>query len=89
MVRDLRGGTGPKHGRADQQTGTTPLRWLYRARVRRAQYLLESTRHPVDQIAAQAGLGSPTAFRERFRTVVGTSPQAYRRALQKTATTDR
>ncbi|MFE1166126.1 GlxA family transcriptional regulator [Nocardiopsis sp. NPDC058789] len=65
-----------------EQTGTTPLRWLYRARVRRAQFLLESTRHSVDRIAAQAGFGSPTAFRERFRAVVGTSPQAYRRAFQ-------
>ncbi|WP_017588025.1 GlxA family transcriptional regulator [Nocardiopsis ganjiahuensis] len=69
-----------------EQTGTTPLRWLHRARVRRAQYLLESTRHPVDLIADQAGFGSPTAFRERFRAVVGTSPQAYRRAFQGNGT---
>lgn len=66
-----------------EQTGTTPLRWLHRARVRRAQYLLESTRHPVERIAELAGFGSPTAFRERFRAVVGTSPQSYRRAFQE------
>ncbi|PDP87581.1 AraC family transcriptional regulator [Glycomyces fuscus] len=65
-----------------EQTGTTPLRWLHRARVRRAQYLLESTAHPVDLVAARAGFGSPTAFRERFRQVVGTSPRAYRRAFR-------
>ncbi|MET9711394.1 GlxA family transcriptional regulator [Nocardiopsis alba] len=67
-----------------EQTGTTPLRWLHRARVRRAQYLLESTRHPVERIADLAGFGSPTAFRERFRAVVGTSPRAYRKAFQTT-----
>ncbi|MFJ5216319.1 GlxA family transcriptional regulator [Streptomyces sp. NPDC088354] len=65
-----------------EQTGTTPLQWLHRARVRRAQYLLESTSHSVDRITVQAGFGSPTAFRERFKRVVGTSPQAYRRAFR-------
>ncbi|MFJ2608472.1 GlxA family transcriptional regulator [Streptomyces sp. NPDC087425] len=64
-----------------EQTGTTPLQWLLRARVRRAQYLLENSDHPVERIARQAGFGSPTAFRERFRRVVGTSPQAYRAAF--------
>ncbi|NEB03650.1 helix-turn-helix domain-containing protein [Streptomyces sp. SID13726] len=64
-----------------EQTGSTPLQWLLRARVRRAQYLLENTAHPVERIARQAGFGSPTAFRERFRRVVGTTPQAYRTAF--------
>ncbi|MER6343249.1 GlxA family transcriptional regulator [Streptomyces sp. NPDC001595] len=65
-----------------EQTGTTPLQWLHRARVRRAQYLLETTSYPVERIAGQCGFGSPTAFRERFRRVVGTSPQGYRRAFR-------
>lgn len=65
-----------------EQTGTTPLQWLHLARVRRAQYLLETTTYPVERIAAQAGFGSPTAFRERFKRVVGRSPYAYRRAFQ-------
>lgn len=64
-----------------EQTGTTPLQWLLRARVRRAQFLLENSDHPVERIARQAGFGSPTAFRERFRRVVGTTPQAYRAAF--------
>ncbi|MFI5973847.1 GlxA family transcriptional regulator [Streptomyces sp. NPDC051452] len=68
-----------------EQTGTTPVRWLHRARVRRAQHLLETTSHPVERIAVQAGFGSPTAFRERFRKVVGTSPQAYRRTFRAAA----
>lgn len=65
-----------------EQTGTTPLQWLLRARVRRAQYLLENSDHSVERIAQQAGFGSPTAFRERFRKVVGTTPYAYRAAFR-------
>ncbi|MPY63773.1 GlxA family transcriptional regulator, partial [Streptomyces spongiae] len=72
-----------------EQTGTTPLQWLHRARVRRAQHLLENTDHAVERIAHQAGFGSPTAFRDRFKRVVGISPQAYRRAFRTRETTDR
>ncbi|MEU8658651.1 GlxA family transcriptional regulator [Actinoplanes philippinensis] len=61
-----------------EQTGTTPLQWLLRARVRRAQHLLEATDQPVEAIAAQVGFGSPTAFRDRFKRIVGTSPHGYR-----------
>ena len=65
-----------------EQTGTTPLQWLLRARVCRAQSLLETTRHSVESVATRAGFGSATAFREHFQRVVGTSPQAYRRAFR-------
>ncbi|MEV4294222.1 helix-turn-helix domain-containing protein [Microbispora rosea] len=68
-----------------QQTGTTPLQWLLRARVRRAQHLLENTGHGIERIAAQAGFGSPAAFRERFKRVVGTTPQAYRSAFHSSS----
>jgi transcriptional regulator GlxA family with amidase domain len=64
-----------------EQTGSTPLQWLLRARIRQAQYLLEATDHPIDRIAGQVGFGSPTAFRDRFKRVVGTSPAAYRSAF--------
>jgi transcriptional regulator GlxA family with amidase domain len=67
--------------RFSEQTGTTPLRWLHRARIRQAQHLLETTRHPVERIAAQVGFGSPTAFRDRFKRTTGVSPHTYRRAF--------
>jgi transcriptional regulator GlxA family with amidase domain len=67
-----------------EHTGTTPLQWLLRARVRRAQYLLEHTDHAVERIAAEAGFGSATAFRERFKHVTGTTPHAYRAAFRGT-----
>ncbi|MGK5530728.1 GlxA family transcriptional regulator [Streptomyces sp. URMC 129] len=65
-----------------EQTGTTPLRWLHRARVRKAQYLLETTGHSVDWIAGQVGFGSVTAFRDAFKALVGTSPLGYRRTFR-------
>ncbi|MEV7425848.1 MULTISPECIES: GlxA family transcriptional regulator [unclassified Streptomyces] len=64
-----------------EQTGTTPLQWLHRARVRQAQHLLESTHHTVERIGAQVGFGSPTAFRDRFKKTTGVSPHSYRRAF--------
>ena len=65
-----------------EQTGTTPLQWLIRARVRRAQVLLETTGQPIERVAETVGFGSPTIFREHFRRVAATSPQAYRRAFR-------
>jgi transcriptional regulator GlxA family with amidase domain len=65
-----------------EQTGSTPLQWLHRARIRRAQHLLETTTHPVDRIGGEVGFGSPTAFRDRFKQVAGLSPQQYRRSFR-------
>jgi transcriptional regulator GlxA family with amidase domain len=63
------------------QTGTTPLQWLSRQRVRRAQQLLEETDRSVEQIGELVGFTSPTAFRECFRQTVGVSPRDYRRSF--------
>jgi transcriptional regulator GlxA family with amidase domain len=68
-----------------EQTGTTPMQWLLRARVRRAQYLLENSDYPIERIGEQAGFGSATAFRERFKRVIGTTPHGYRTAFHSRA----
>ena len=68
-----------------EQTGTTPLQWLNRARLRKAQCLLETTSHSIEWIACHIGFGSSTTFRDQFKHLVGISPQAYRRAFQGTA----
>jgi transcriptional regulator GlxA family with amidase domain len=72
-----------------EQTGTTPLQWLLRARVRRAQLLLETTAHSIERIATSAGFGSASVFREHFRRLVTTSPHAYRRAFRSRRTSRR
>ncbi len=61
-----------------EETGTTPLQWILRARVDAARELLESTRLSVDQIAEQVGLGSGSNLRLHFRRIVDVSPSEYR-----------
>jgi transcriptional regulator GlxA family with amidase domain len=63
------------------QVGTTPAEWIARARVRRAQTLLETTPLAIERIAAESGFGSAAVLRQQFARVVGTSPVAYRRAF--------
>jgi transcriptional regulator GlxA family with amidase domain len=62
-----------------QETQLTPVQWLRRARIRQAQLLLETSDHSIDRITRQTGFGSATNFRDTFKGVVGTTPQAYRR----------
>jgi len=65
-----------------QHVGTTPALWVARARVRRAQRLLESTDLSVERVAAGVGFSSSAVLREHFGQVVGTSPQGYRRSFK-------
>jgi transcriptional regulator GlxA family with amidase domain len=64
-----------------RQVGTTPALWVARARVRRAQRLLETTDLSIESVAAAVGFGSSAVLREHFGRTVGTSPQAYRRSF--------
>jgi len=57
------------------------MQWLLRARVRRAQHLLEDTDHSIERVAVLAGFGSPTSFRDRFKRVSGVTAQNYRAAF--------
>jgi AraC family transcriptional activator FtrA len=59
-------------------TGASPIEWLIRLRVRRAQDLLESTDEAIDAIAERSGFGTPETLRHHFRKVVGTSPSQWR-----------
>jgi transcriptional regulator GlxA family with amidase domain len=71
-----------------EQTGVTPLHWLNRSRVRKAQCLLETTNHSIQWIASYVGYSSETTFRDRFKRIVSLSPRAYRRAFRGTAATE-
>jgi transcriptional regulator GlxA family with amidase domain len=68
--------------RFQQETGTTPYRWILRQRVLLAQRLLEATDETVDTIAGRAGFGTAAALRHQFLRTVGTTPNAYRRTFQ-------
>lgn len=65
------------------ETGTTPHKWLVQQRVLRARELLESTDLPVESVASHSGFGSAALLRTHFQTVVGTSPQRYRREFSR------
>ncbi len=70
------------------QTGTSPVQWLLKARVRRAQELLETTNATVEEVAAASGFGSPVTFRARFQRLAGVTPAAYRRRFNAGCSTD-
>jgi transcriptional regulator GlxA family with amidase domain len=65
-----------------RHVGTTPALWVCRARVRAAQGLLETTGLSVERVADAVGFGSSAVLRAQFGRIVGTSPQAYRRAFR-------
>lgn len=65
--------------RFPEGTGVTPLQWLLRERVRRAQRLLEAGRSSIEEIAQQTGFRDAARLRRHFTRVVGVTPQAYRR----------
>ncbi|MFF7748156.1 helix-turn-helix domain-containing protein [Streptomyces sp. NPDC007971] len=68
--------------RFQQETGTTPYRWILRQRVLLAQELLEATDETVDAIASRTGFGTAAALRHQFVRALGTTPNAYRRAFR-------
>ncbi|MFH9978591.1 helix-turn-helix domain-containing protein [Streptomyces sp. NPDC017179] len=68
--------------RFQQETGTTPYRWLLRQRVLLAQRLLEATDETMDTIADRTGFGTASALRHQFVRALGTTPNAYRRAFR-------
>jgi transcriptional regulator GlxA family with amidase domain len=64
-----------------EKVGASPLQWLLHQRILRAQRLLETTDLPIDEIARRSGFATGTTLRPHFRSVVGVSPQAYRRTF--------
>ncbi|MDX2934180.1 GlxA family transcriptional regulator [Streptomyces ipomoeae] len=68
--------------RFQQETGTTPYRWILRQRVLLAQRLLEATDETMDAIAWRTGFGTAAALRHQFVRSLGTTPQAYRRTFR-------
>jgi transcriptional regulator GlxA family with amidase domain len=68
--------------RFKEQVGVTPAQWIIQARVRSAQRLLESTDLSIEQLASEVGFRAPSILRSHFATILGTSPQAYRRAFR-------
>jgi AraC-like DNA-binding protein len=58
--------------------GETPIRYLTRRRIERAQDLLRHANLTVTEICTAVGFASLGSFSSRFRELVGESPSAYR-----------
>ncbi|MEI7037645.1 AraC family transcriptional regulator [Fulvimonas yonginensis] len=58
--------------------GTTPHRFVLRARLERAARLLRKSRASVAEVALEAGFGDLSTFHASFRRWLGTTPAAYR-----------
>lgn len=62
--------------------GCTPVQYITRRRMARAQTLLGSTRQSVQRIAAQCGYSNYNYFTALFRRTVGMTPGEYRKLAQ-------
>lgn len=58
--------------------GETPMRYLTRRRIERAQDLLRSANLTVTEVCTLVGFSSLGSFSSRFRALVGESPTRYR-----------
>jgi transcriptional regulator GlxA family with amidase domain len=58
--------------------GETPIRYLTRRRIERAQDLLRSANLTVTEVCMAVGFASLGSFSARFSQLVGESPTAYR-----------
>jgi AraC-like DNA-binding protein len=59
--------------------GETPIRYLSRRRIERAQDLLRYANLTVTEVCMTVGYSSLGSFSSRFSELVGESPQAYQR----------
>lgn len=64
------------------ETGVTPAKAVERLRLEAARARVETTREPIDQVAAAAGFGDPERMRRAFLRAFGQPPQALRRAAR-------
>ncbi|MEW2086551.1 GlxA family transcriptional regulator [Streptomyces sp. NPDC005283] len=78
----------PRHfARAFQEeTGTTPGRYVERVRLEHARRLLEDSPDGVEEISRGCGYGTPEAMRRAFVKTLGTAPAEYRRRFRTLTT---
>lgn len=60
------------------EMGTTPARFVERARIRLARLLLDETDLRIASVAARSGFASDEHMRRAFHRVLGTCPRGYR-----------
>jgi len=62
-----------------EQLQTTPVAWLHRLKMERAQMLFRSRRLSVNEVGEQVGFSDPYYFSKCFKKATGLSPRDYRK----------
>jgi AraC-like DNA-binding protein len=66
-----------------QMTGSAPMEYLRRIRIRHAQQLLITTSQSVSEIAGHCGYDDQFVFSKLFKRVCGLSPREYRQRTEE------
>jgi len=64
-----------------ETTGMTPLQFVTRERITRAQQMIRETKRSLIEIGLEVGYTSPSHFAQVFRRVVGVTPTEFRSSL--------
>ena len=64
-----------------QATGMTPLQFVTRERITRAQQLIRETSRSLIEIALEVSYTSPSSFSKVFRRITGVTPTEFRSSL--------
>ncbi|GFM87679.1 transcriptional regulator [Pseudomonas cichorii] len=64
-----------------EETGETPAKAVERLRVESARIMMETSRHPVEVVAREAGFGDRERMRQAFLRAFGQSPQMMQKLL--------
>lgn len=64
-----------------ETTGMTPLQFVTRQRITRAQQLIRETSRSLIDVGLEVGYSSPSHFAQVFRRVVGVTPTQFRSSL--------
>jgi AraC-like DNA-binding protein len=61
-----------------RETGMSPMRYVTRYRIEKAKEFLQTTAHPVGEIARMVGIPDQYTFAHTFRKLAGKSPTEFR-----------
>ena len=71
-----------------EHTGETVFEHLTRIRVESAAYLLRENDIPVNKAAELSGFNTESLFYQKFKQIMGLTPNAYKKKYKKTPTED-
>lgn len=82
VAEELGLSTGHLHRAFRTTTGTTPLEFIHRARMKRAVAILAEERMPIAELALRVGFESPSRFARCFRRFTGINPSKFGRTAE-------